>query len=325
MKVLYISLAFVLLLVAALGLRADRGFDAPVPTESARSAPEWQLAENWINSKPLRLVELRGKVVLIDFWTYSCINCLRTIPYLNKWHDQYAERGLAIVGIHTPEFGFEGKRVNVEDAVKRFGIAFPVAQDNDYATWKRYENIAWPGFYLIDQQGRIVFTRFGEGEYDRIENRIRQLLGISGSVARDDGVDLGRVHTPEMYFGTAYDSFQSAQQEAVGGKKSYALPDKLRSNEFALGGTWSRAEQRASLDSDRGVIALRFNAAKVHIVAGAAAPTELLVRVDGGAPQRLLVTRPQLYTLYDGSEYREHTLQIEIPARGFDAYSFTFG
>ena len=325
MKVFYASVVSLLLLLAALTLRVDLGLDAPILAASGRSAPEWQVAEGWVNSKPLRLADLRGKVVLVDFWTYSCINCLRTIPYLNKWYDQYKDRGLVIVGIHTPEFGFEGQQVNVDDAVKRFGITFPVAQDNEYATWKGYDNFAWPGFYLIDQQGRIVFTKYGEGEYDRTENRIRKLLGIEDTVARDDGPDLSRVQTPEMYFGTAHESHQSANQNPAAGSKMYELPGTLRSIEFALSGTWSRTAERATLDSDHGAITLRFNAAKVHLVAGAATPIEVIVHVDGGTPHSVLVARPQLYTLYDGSDYREHTLQIEIPARGFDAYSFTFG
>jgi len=325
MKALHASVVALLLICAAIVLRADLGFDAPVLAASERLAPEWQVSESWINSNPLRLADLRGKVVLVDFWTYSCINCLRTIPYLNEWYEQYKDRGLVIVGIHTPEFGFEGERVNVDDAVKRLGITFPVAQDNDFATWKRYDNYAWPGFYLIDQQGKIVFTRYGEGEYDRTENRIRKLLGIDGRVAQDDGTDLSRVQTPEMYFGTEHESHQSANQKPAAGSKVYEIPGALRSIEFALGGTWSRTAERASLVSDNGTITLRFNAAKVHIVAGSPASTELIVRVDGGTPRRVPVGRPQLYTLYDSTEYREHTLQIEVPMRGFDAYSFTFG
>jgi len=325
MKTPYTLVVALLLFCAALVLRADLGFDAPVLAASERLAPEWQVSNDWINSNPLRLSDLRGKVVLIDFWTYSCINCLRTIPYLNKWYSQYEDRGLVIVGIHTPEFGFEGNRVNVDDAVKRFGITFPVAQDNNFATWKRYENFAWPGFYLIDQQGRIVFTRYGEGEYDRTENRIRQLLGIDGEVAQEDGADLSRVRTPEMYFGTEHESHQSVRQKPGAGPKTYEIPRALGNIEFALSGTWARTAECASLVSDNGAIALRFNAAKVHLVAGSAAPTELIVRVDGGTPRRVPVERPQLYTLYDGTDYGEHTLEIEVPMRGFDAYSFTFG
>ena len=327
-------MAFVLLVLAALTLRPDLGAQATAPDATGRAAPEFQVASQWINSPPLRLADLRGKVVLVDFWTYSCINCLRTIPYLNQWHERYKDRGLVVIGVHAPEFAFEGLRSNVEDAVKRLGIRYPVAQDNDYATWKRYDNIAWPAFYLIDRDGKIAFVRYGEGEYDRMENKIRQLLGINDSVARDDGVDLSRVRTPEMYFGTGHENHQAAQAarlessaaDAFGGVPAvYEMPGSLRAGEFALGGRWSRGTDRAALLAESATIALRFNAGKVHLVAGSAAGSDLLIHVDDEAPRRIHVDEPRLYTLYDGTDYREHTLQIEISGAGFDAYSVTFG
>jgi thiol-disulfide isomerase/thioredoxin len=320
MKTLFATLAAILLITAGLTL-SGTGVPAPLPGSAGRPVPEWQVSKEWINSKPLRLADLRGKVVLVDFWTYSCINCLRTVPYLNRWYEQYKDRGFVVVGIHTPEFEFEGMHVNVDDAVRRLGIQFPVAQDNDFATWKRYDNLAWPAFYLIDREGKIVFSKYGEGGYGSMENLIRQLLGVDGAVLRDNGADLGRIRTPEIYLGTAHENHETNRR----GGGSFDSASKLRVSEFALSGKWSRVEDRASLLSGNGTIALRFNAAKVHLVAGAVAPTEIIVRVDGGAPLRVTVARPQLYTLYDGDEYREHTIQIEIPQRGFDAYSFTFG
>ena len=198
--------------------------------------------------------------------------------------------------------------------------------------------IAWPGFYLIDREGRIVFTRYGEGEYDRIENQIRRLLAIDQPVPRDNGVDLSQVQTPEIYLGTAHDDHQAEQlsqprnvasvrdgSDNARSGRSYTLPAALRKDEFALGGTWSRGPYRTSLLTDTGVIALRFNAAKVHLVAGSTAPVELIVSVDGGPTRRVRVERPQLYTLFDSDAYREHSLRVEISGRGFDAYSFTFG
>lgn len=326
MKRFFPLAAFLIGLCVALTPCADAEFGTQAhPSMFYRSAPDFTLVDGWINSDPLRLADLRGKVVLVEFWTYSCINSLRTIPYLNRWYEQYKDRSFVVVGIHTPEFGFEHKRVNVDDALKQFNIHFPVAQDNEYATWKSYGNHAWPGFYLIDKEGKIVLIRYGEGEYDRTENKIRELLGIKASVAPDDGPDLRGVQTPEMYFGTAHENYQSTRQRPISGAKSYDLPDMLRSNEFALSGTWLKTEEKASLVADHGAIRLRFKAGKVHLVAGADTPTELNVRADGGTPHRVLVTGPRLYTLYDSADYREHTLEIEIPTRGFDAYSFTFG
>ena len=331
MKTSISIIAFVLLVLAALTLRPDLGAQAASSDGSGRVAPEFEVSKQWINSPPLRLADLRGKVVLIDFWTYSCINCLRTIPYLNQWHERYKDRGFVVIGVHAPEFEFEGLRSNVEDAVKRLNIHYPVAQDNDYATWKRYENVAWPAFYLIGRDGKIAFVRYGEGDYDGMENRIRQLLGVENSVARDDGADLSRVRTQEIYFGTAHDDHQAAQPRisnahALGSASTtYELPGIVHSGEFAFGSGWARHSDRASLTSDSGSIVLSFNAAKVHLVAGSSAGAELVVRIDGGAPQRLHVDRPRLYTLFDSGDYREHTLQIDISGKGFDVYSATFG
>jgi len=334
MKAAISAIAFALLIVAALTLRPDLGAQAVSPDATGRAAPEFQVSRQWINSPELHLSDLRGKVVLIDFWTYSCINCLRTIPYLNQWHERYQDRGLVVVGVHTPEFEFEGLRSNVEDAVRRLGIRYPVAQDNEYETWKRYDNIAWPAFYLIDREGKIVFMRYGEGGYDQMENRIRQLLGINDLVARDDGADLSKVRTSEIYFGTAHDDHQAPQAsqredfaaDAFGGvPASYRLPGVVRAGEFAFAGRWSRRPDRASLLSESATIVLRFSAAKVHLVAGSAIGSDLVILVDGKVVNRVRVERPRMYTLFDSDDYREHTLQIEVSGAGFDAYSVTFG
>ena len=143
------------------------------------AAPEFAGIDTWINSKPLTMAELRGKVVLVEFWTYSCINCINVIPHVTAWHQRYKHQGLVVVGVHSPEFGFEKITNNVKDAVARYGIPYPVAQDNRYATWKAYGNLYWPSLYLIDRDGRIVYQHFGEGDYAETEARIWQLLGTS--------------------------------------------------------------------------------------------------------------------------------------------------
>jgi thiol-disulfide isomerase/thioredoxin len=145
-------------------------------------APEFTSITTWQNSPPLSMQSLRGKVVLVDFWTYSCINCLRTVPYIKKWHDKYKDQGLVIVGVHTPEYAFERKTSNVQTAMKRFDIQYAVAQDNDYATWKAYENQYWPAVYLIDRSGKIVFKHFGEGRYDEMEKAIQTLISAKGGI-----------------------------------------------------------------------------------------------------------------------------------------------
>ncbi|HTK02931.1 MAG TPA: thioredoxin family protein [Bordetella sp.] len=139
-------------------------------------APEFTGIEKWLNSEPLDMASLRGKVVLVDFWTYTCINCIHTLPYVKSWYQKYKDQGLVVVGVHTPEFPFERSTQNVQDAIKRFGITFPVAQDNKYATWDAYRNIYWPAFYLIDKQGKVIYTHFGEGKYQETESVIQQAL-----------------------------------------------------------------------------------------------------------------------------------------------------
>ncbi len=165
------------------------GADAAAPAEKPvlidyGLAPDFTGIDKWINTKPLSLAALRGKVVLVDFWTYSCINCLRTLPYIAKWHERYKDQGLVVIGVHTPEFAFERQTGNLQTAIRRFGIKYAVAQDNSYATWKAYDNQYWPAAYLIDKSGRIVLKHFGEGAYDEMERAIRMLLTADLSVSR---------------------------------------------------------------------------------------------------------------------------------------------
>jgi len=159
---------------AAIGLVGTSATAAP--SRDYGAAPEFTGINNWLNSAPLTQKQLRGKVVLVDFWTYDCINCIRTLPYVKSWHEKYKDQGLVVVGVHTPEYPFERKTENVAAAIKRFGITYPVAQDNQYGTWRAYSNQYWPAAYLIDKQGRIVYTHFGEGNYDVTEAKIRELL-----------------------------------------------------------------------------------------------------------------------------------------------------
>ncbi|KVD92414.1 thioredoxin [Burkholderia stagnalis] len=170
---------------AALAAFADtRGETVPPMVEAGAQAPELAGIERWHNSAPLKLSELRGKVVLVDFWTYSCINCIHTIPYVNEWYRKYRDQGLVVIGVHTPEYPFERDARNVADALGRFGIRYPVAQDNRYDTWNAYGNRYWPALYLVDANGRIVYTRFGEGQYEKTEAAIRDALAQAGKTAR---------------------------------------------------------------------------------------------------------------------------------------------
>ena len=291
-------------------------------------APEFTGISNWLNSGPLTIQELKGKVVLVDFWTYSCINCIRTLPYVTKWYDTYKDQGLVVIGVHTPEFAFEKVSANVQDAIKRFGIHYPVAQDNDYGTWSAYNNQYWPAEYLINKDGEIVYEHFGEGNYDHTENTIRQLLGLDQPVAPNNGQDLSGVNSPEMYFGTNRLQYLTAAQQPSSSAKNYTLPASLNLNNFAMEGNWQFNADNAKLVSGSGKIKLHFSSAKVFMVANSGdedEPLVLKISVDGKAQPDVTVGTSQLYTLFDSSDYKDHTIEIDIPAAGFQAFTFTFG
>jgi thiol-disulfide isomerase/thioredoxin len=297
----------------------------------APQAPEFVGLDGWLNTEAaLSIAGLRGKVVLVDFWTYSCINCRRTIPYLNRWQADYGARGLQVIGIHTPEFHFEHARTNVAADVQALGIRYPVAQDNAFATWKAWSNRAWPAFYLLDQQGQIVLVREGEGYAAEMEGAIRGLLGLAGSAARrhpGDDPDLSRVGTPEMYFGALHPTPQDRNQSPRKGLADYSFRQATdpQLNTYALEGTWERDMEPLVLRSGHGGLRLRFSASTMHLVASAPTPAQVQVRVDGGAPTNVEIGRPTLYTLFEGDRPGEHRLDLQADVPGLTLFSATFG
>ena len=325
------SLALQLLAAAAMAgglLPAARGAAQP---GRGPLAPEFSGIDGWLGTDgPLTVAGLRGKVVLVDFWTYSCINCRRTVPYLNRWQRDYGGRGLQVVGIHTPEFGFERARRNVEDSVREFGIRFPVGQDNGFRTWRAWGNRAWPAFYLLDRDGQTVLVREGEGHARELEGAIRALLGLppAGTIGRPgDDPDLSRIRTPEIYFGSLHGTPQDRAQSPSGGEAAYAFrpASGLKLNEYQLDGTWAREREALVLRSPRGGLRVRFSAAKLHLVADAPQGAASRVRVDGEEPRTIEIGRPTLYTLFDGETYGEHLLEFEAETPGLSLYSATFG
>lgn len=291
------------------------------------TAPDFTGISKWLNSDPLTKEQLKGKVVLIDFWTYSCINCVRTFPYVTKWYDTYKDKGLVVVGVHTPEFAFEKETSNVEKAIKQYKINYPVAQDNDYSTWEAYSNRYWPAEYLIDQNGDIVYTHFGEGKYDVTENAIRQLLGIDSGVVMDSKKSLSGVKSPEMYFGTNRVEYLSSNQKVTNnqGVATYFLPDSLKLNNFAVEGVWRFEGERAVLQKGSGKIQLKFHSGKVFLVASSEKPITIQTIIDGKQGKAITIEGAQLYTLFDSDSYAEHLIEIQIPEAGFEAFAFTFG
>jgi thiol-disulfide isomerase/thioredoxin len=300
-------------------------------TQSGRATPAFSEPGGWINTEaPISLSSLRGKVVLVNFWTYSCINSRRPMAYLKRWHTEYGPQGLQVIGIHTPEFRFEYDRANVETYIRAEGIQFPVCQDNDFRIWESFENDAWPGFYLLDRDGRIVLSRLGEDHAREMEEAIRNLLHIpaNGPVGRPgDDPDLSRVGSPELYYGAKHPTPQDARQSPRSGEArySYAQGTSPGFNQYLLDGVWSRQQEPLVQRSAHGRLLLSFSAADLYLVASAPEAATLRIRLDGGAPTTVEVSWPTLYTLVKDASYRPHLVEVESDTPGLALFSSTFG
>jgi thiol-disulfide isomerase/thioredoxin len=315
--------------------------------------PPFSGATGWLNSPPLTTDELRGRVVLVDFWTYTCINWLRTLGYVRAWSEKYADRGLVVVGVHTPEFPFERDVDNVRQAVKDMRVEYPVALDSDYAVWEAFSNRYWPAVYIADANGRIRHHHFGEGGYEECERIVQQLLREAGgdevpddlvSVA-DEGfeaqADWANLESPETYLGYEQaQNFASPGGAELNEPRTYIPPDPLRLNRWALSGDWT-VERRASvLNRADGRIAFRFHARDVNLVMGPLArdaSVPFVVLVDGEPPAaahgldvdaqgRGTLSEQRLHQLIrERGSIRDRTFEITFLAPGVEAYAFTFG
>jgi thiol-disulfide isomerase/thioredoxin len=301
---------------------------AAAAARAAMPAPPL-LADPWLGGPAPDSASLRGKVSLVNFWTYSCIFALRCLPYLRRWHAEYGPAGLQIIGIHTPEFAFEHLRANVEDAVAELDIRFAVGQDNAYRTWRAWRNRAWPSFYVVDRNGQVTMVREGEGHSMEMERAIRTLLGLSPDVARrqpSEDTDLSQVRSPEMYFGAQHGTPQEPGQSPRRGQASYAFSQAgPQLNRYELEGLWAREDEALTLMSDRGRLRMRYSAAKLHLVAGAPDGAVLRFVRGDGARRDVRVRRPALYTVVDGESYGDQMVEIEVMSRGLSLYSATFG
>jgi cytochrome c biogenesis protein CcdA/thiol-disulfide isomerase/thioredoxin len=325
---------------------------APDGPAGPQTLPDLSGAVAWLNSPPLNRDELKGKVVLIDFWTYSCINCLRTLPYVRAWAEKYKNSGLVVIGVHTPEFAFEKDPDNVKRAVREFSVTYPVALDNDYKIWKAFSNSYWPADYLIDATGKVRHHHFGEGKYGETEQQIQVLLkerngqlSTTGLVAvAGTGAEAppdSDVESFETYLGyERAENFMSPGGASQDMPHLYSIPKHLELNQWGLSGTWTDRAQVASLDSLPGKIVFRFHARDVHLVLGPAAdgkPIRFRVKIDGQVPgpNRGLDTDEQgtgkivehrLYQLIRQKNTSEdHTFEIEFLDPGAQAFAFTFG
>ncbi len=298
------------------------------------SAPELSGITHWVNSEPTTLQAQRGKVVLVDFWTYSCINCMRTQPYLNAWYDRYHAAGLEIIGVHAPEFAFEKVPENVERAVREAGIRYPVALDNDFATWKAFKNQYWPAKYLIDKDGTVRWTHFGEGGYDQAEAQIRELLGEGGDKAEVSGDVLHPTpgQSPETYLGMRRAS--GNQMELVGGEHDYGQPEGPQdTNRWTLSGRWSADEESVTALQDGAQLRYRFAGSEVYLVMDGPAGAKVRVHVEGmdspgGADvqgETVTLSGARLYRLVRLPQATEGaTVTLTFDA-GVRANAFTFG
>jgi cytochrome c biogenesis protein CcdA/thiol-disulfide isomerase/thioredoxin len=291
-------------------------------------APNFKDVKTWLNTpgaEALSLQKLRGKVVLVDFWTYSCINCLRTLPYLKTWYRTYAKDGFVIVGVHTPEFAFEHDVSNVRNATREYGVRYPVAIDNGYGTWNAYGNQYWPAEYLLDARGHVREAKFGEGDYSKTENAIRSLLA-----ERDSNLPKA-VHmadhtpdyalTPESYLGTDRLDRYAGSPIKQGHMAKYTLPFALDQSQLAYGGYWQVEAQRIVAGKDA-TLRLHFFARKVHLVLTGKGFVD--VTLNGKHLRRVHVTAPLLYTLLVQSKDKDGTLDLRFTP-GLSAYAFTFG
>jgi len=315
-----------LLLFAGLLLCALSGSASAAITASPAQTPEFAGIDHWINSPPLTMAGLRGKVVLIDFWAYSCINCLRAMPRTEHLYETYKDKGLVVVGVHSPEFDFEGNAANVDHAVRRLGVTYPVALDNHLDTWNAWHNQYWPAQYLIDQNGELIGHQFGEGNYLRMENAVRLLLGmnlLAKDASSDDALD--RVGSPEMFFGSAHQKNLAGVGTPRNGIQRFTMPGHLALNQFGLSGQWEITDQYARLTGDHGEIQLHFKAGKLHMVASSDQPVTLEILVDGKPQPSVTVQPSQLYTLFDSHDYRDHQLTLRILGAGLHVYTFSFG
>jgi thiol-disulfide isomerase/thioredoxin len=314
--------------------------------------PGFDGAAGWLNSPPLTTAGLRGKVVLVDFWTYTCINWLRTLAYVRAWAEAYADRRLVVVGVHTPEFPFERNVDNVREAATAMNVGYPIALDPDYEVWRAFANRYWPAVYVADAEGRIRYHHFGESAYEETEMVVRELLREAGSEDVGDLVsvspagfeaqaDWAALQSPETYLG--YEQGQrlaSPSEPELDGPGTYTTPDSLQLNEWALSGEWTIARGASVLDAAGGRIAFRFHARDVHLVLGPPARGESVpfrVLVDGRPPGDThgldvdedgngTVTQQRLYQLVrEPGPIADRTFEIAFEAPGVEAYVFTFG
>ncbi len=323
----------------------------PIDKSKFKKVPDLSGIAHYLNTTPEQLAsEMKGKVVLYDIWTYSCINCIRTLPYITAWNDKYSDEGLLIIGIHSPEFEFEKDKNNVELALAKHGITYPVVMDNDWETWKAFDNRYWPRKYIADHEGYIRYDHIGEGAYKETEKVIQQLLeerslslGVQMASAESlvdiEEFEHTNFRTPELYFG--YNLAQGRNQlgsvEGFNQNKitTYSEPNSVQLHKFYMVGDWANLEESMKLESNSGSIKVLYNAKQVNIVTANSAELEIFLDglpldekysgLDIDSGNKITVTEPDLYNIINSEKSATHELEIKVNQKGFEIYSFTFG
>ncbi|MBA8810182.1 cytochrome c biogenesis protein CcdA/thiol-disulfide isomerase/thioredoxin [Promicromonospora sukumoe] len=305
--------------------------------EDCGTAPEIRGIDKWLNTpdgKALQLEAMRGEVVLVDFWTYSCINCQRSIPHINAWYDKYADvgKGFEVIGVHTPEFAFERETRNVIAGAKDLGVTYPIAQDNSYSTWTAYRNRYWPAQYLIDADGTVRHIRLGEGGYQDTENLIRELLAdanpgvdLPGATTVQDATPLDQI-TPETYFSIKRVINYSGEPQYAAGRKEFTLADDQKQDTFSLGGTWNVDFEGAEAVSDDAQVRLAYRSTDVFVVLGGEGTVQATVTADGEEETRSIDVsgNPRLYPILEGDGPTEGLVELDVP-KGVQVFTMTFG
>jgi thiol-disulfide isomerase/thioredoxin len=344
-----LSEPLLILLMAVVVVAGEKGMAQP----TASTMPSLDGATEWLNSRALTSAELRGKVVLVDFWTYTCVNWLRTLPYVRAWAEKYKDHGLVVIGVHTPEFEFEKNSANVHRFTRELGVGYPVAVDSDYAIWRAFRNNYWPALYFIDARGNIRHHQFGEGEYEAAERVIQQLLREAGArtvpsdlvsvdaKGAEVSADIADLRSAENYLGyERTNNFASIDESVFGKSHPYSAPSHLRLNHWGLSGQWTVAKKVISLNKPGGRIAYRFHARDVNIVMGpavGAASVRFRILIDGRPPGEAhgvdvdaqgngMVSEQRMYQLIRQPQpIVERQVDIEFLDAGAEAFSFTFG
>ncbi len=299
----------------------------PTVFVNSGAAPEFNGLTNWLNTEgPLKIDDLRGKIVLVNFWTYSCIDCTKAIPYISKWDNTYKDQGLVVIGIHTPQYAFEKVAGNIANAVAGLKPTYAIAQDNDYKTWTAYHNQFWPAMYVIDQNGNIVYTHVGGGKYGQTEKAIRTLLGLEGEYeipptpAATNPNQTQDMHVGSTKIGSSYGGSEKLSAE----EQIFVFPKKLAKNKFALEGSWRQNQESIIHTRGYGRMIMNFNASQLNMIASSPEPVTVKVYVDDILVKGVVVREQGMYQLYDSLTPKDHTVRLEIPNNTLQIMSFTF-